>query len=73
MYNANVIPTTAVMASNKGKGIHVSFMLCKNTQLLINMFFVFQKEIITISSDSSIEPSYGHVQPLAWEDYFPKD
>ncbi|PWA73735.1 transducin family protein / WD-40 repeat family protein [Artemisia annua] len=31
------------------------------------------KEIIPISSDSSIEPSYDHVQPLSWEDYFPKD
>ena len=37
------------------------------------MFSKICAEIITISSDSSIEPSYEHVQPIAWEDYFPKD
>ena len=37
------------------------------------MFSKICAEIITISSDSSIEPSYEHVQPIAWDDYFPQD
>ena len=49
-------------------------MICKTNQFhLCFLFSIICAEIIPISSDSSIEPSYGHVQPLSWEDYFPKN